>query len=240
MSGGSKARTGKRADSIAVHIVTWQNLGTYHEQLEQYFRLRHRLYVDGYGWEDLRRPDGREIDDFDTPNAIYLLVIENGICTGGSRLISTVYPTLISKRYAHLCERGVPQSASKVDWTRFCVAPEKREGSGISLQAAALYCSVMEYALMQAQAEIVFVAYTYWMNRFTSVGWRVNPLGLTEPCDSRGSVFVGSIEVNHKALARAQDRLGISTSLLTSTGMPRPIAPPPVLSVTQNGPISLV
>ncbi len=42
-------------------------------QLEEMHRIRHRIYVEGRGWKALRKSDGREVDEFDTDDAVYLL-----------------------------------------------------------------------------------------------------------------------------------------------------------------------
>ena len=47
------------------NIVTAENIGAYQCEMEQAYRLRHNVFVDEMGWEDLRKPDGREIDQFD-------------------------------------------------------------------------------------------------------------------------------------------------------------------------------
>jgi len=52
-----------------VHVVDAANSVAYREQLDQYFKLRHHIYVGERGWRTLKRPDGREMDAFDTPDA---------------------------------------------------------------------------------------------------------------------------------------------------------------------------
>ncbi len=50
---------------IQVHVVTNENASFYAEELLCYFRWRHLIYVEERGWEDLRREDGLERDQFD-------------------------------------------------------------------------------------------------------------------------------------------------------------------------------
>jgi acyl-homoserine lactone synthase len=51
--------------------------------------LRHHIFVDEMGWEDLRRPDELEIDQFDHDEAVHHLVMRNGELAGYQRMPPT-------------------------------------------------------------------------------------------------------------------------------------------------------
>ena len=68
-----------------VHVVRRDNSHRYREELDQYFRGRYDVFVRERGWKDLERPDGRDIDQFDTEDAIHLLAIEGSEVIGGFR-----------------------------------------------------------------------------------------------------------------------------------------------------------
>lgn len=57
-------------------VVTRHNDFLYSDALDQMFRLRHRIFVERMGWEALRKPDAVERDEFDTSEAVYLLLME--------------------------------------------------------------------------------------------------------------------------------------------------------------------
>lgn len=59
------------------HCVTAANRDRYATQLDAMFRQRHEVFVEGLGWKELRRPDARDIDEFDTEDTVYLLVIDD-------------------------------------------------------------------------------------------------------------------------------------------------------------------
>jgi N-acyl-L-homoserine lactone synthetase len=63
---------------------------------EQAWRLRHRIFVEELGWSDLRRPDGREIDQFDHEEAIHHHCIRDGRVVGYQRLLPTTRPHLLT------------------------------------------------------------------------------------------------------------------------------------------------
>ena len=66
-----------------IHVVTRDNRHLYGNELQQYFRLRHEIFVEERGWKDLYRPDGLEIDRYDNEHAVYLLAIDRERVVGG-------------------------------------------------------------------------------------------------------------------------------------------------------------
>ena len=47
-----------------VHVIGAQNAHLYQSEMEDAFRLRHRIFVDERKWLALKKPDKREIDQF--------------------------------------------------------------------------------------------------------------------------------------------------------------------------------
>ena len=62
--------------------------------MDDMFRIRHEVFVDLKGWEELRRPDGRETDPWDRPDSLYLLAVEDGRVMGGARFTGGEAPSL--------------------------------------------------------------------------------------------------------------------------------------------------
>ncbi|HQG29590.1 MAG TPA: acyl-homoserine-lactone synthase, partial [Candidatus Ozemobacteraceae bacterium] len=85
-----------------VHIITSRNAHLYEQELESCYRLRHQVFVEERGWNAIRRPDGREIDQFDTPSATHLAVIRDGKLAAYSRILPTTEPHLLSDVYPWL------------------------------------------------------------------------------------------------------------------------------------------
>ncbi len=82
---------------MKVHAIHAGNRHHYDDALEQHYRIRHDIYVGERKWMDLARPDGREVDQFDTEHAVYLLAMEGDQVVGGSRLVPTLEPHLMSE-----------------------------------------------------------------------------------------------------------------------------------------------
>src|SRR5262249_38699865 len=113
---------------IQVHAIDAGNRHLYEDQIEEHYRIRHDIYVNERRWMDLERPDGREVDQFDTEKSVYLLALEGDRVVGGSRLVPTLEPHLMSEVFPHVADvRGVPRARDIYEWTRIFVIPAKRE-----------------------------------------------------------------------------------------------------------------
>jgi acyl-homoserine lactone synthase len=208
-----------------VHIVTSANCHRYEEALEQSYRLRHRVYVDELKWRGLPpRDDGRELDQFDTPDAVHLLYLENGTVFGGTRLVSTTQPHLLSEVFAHFAAiRGVPRQPDIAEWTRFYVAPERREEHKASRVGSIVLASMVDYALQEGLSAVSALMNTFWLPRFLGYGWRVRPLGLPDVHDGEWLV-AGTIDINPQALAGIRRASGLEErSALVRLGPHQPL-----------------
>lgn len=193
-----------------VHVITSANRGLYEAALDQSFRLRHRIYIEELKWRGLTpRSDGREIDQFDTPDAVYLLYLEDGAVLGGTRLKPTVKPHLLSEVFPHFASiRGVPRAPDIGEWTRFYTAPSKREEHNASRVGSLVLASLIEYALEEGLSAISVVMNTFWLPRFLGYGWKVTPLGLPEVHDGEWLV-AATIDITPSALAGIRRALSL-------------------------------
>ena len=91
---------------VKVHVVTSENASQYADELQSYHRWRHLIYVEERGWEDLRRDDGLERDQFDDDNAVHLIAMIGNEVVGGSRMIRMSHPNLLREIFPHLVQRG--------------------------------------------------------------------------------------------------------------------------------------
>ena len=67
------------------------------------FRQRHEIYVERRGWKALQSVNGEERDQFDRPDTIYLLAIdEEDDILAGLRLLPTTGPHLLADIFPHL------------------------------------------------------------------------------------------------------------------------------------------
>jgi acyl-homoserine lactone synthase len=205
---------------MEVHVVNFQNEHYYRSEVEQNRRLRHRVFVEEMGWEALRREDGLEVDQYDSPDSVHLLLMRDEAVAGGLRFTSLGKPTLLREHFAHLIQRPLPGPLEEgADWTRFYVR-ERAQRIGPSSGAAALYCSAMEYALAQEWTYLTFVSKPAMIGILVSLGWRVTPLGLPQMVEGQPTV-AAYITVSDEALFHARAFAGMPRSLLRQRGVPQ-------------------
>lgn len=206
---------------MKVHLIREPADQQSKELLERNYRLRYTIFVDLQGWEALRRPDRRDVDAFDTADATHLLLTDGDELVGGSRFTPLDKPNLLQTVFSGLVQQKLPASPSLgADWTRFYVRPDRREGRRRAPESAALFCAMMEYALLEGYAFITFVSTTYMLEHGTAVGWRIVPLGLPELIDGKPTIAAW-IEVGQQALDNVRRVTGQHQSFL------RPYAPRP-------------
>lgn len=198
-----------------VHCVTHHNRHLYEKELAQHFRLRHKIFVDELGWTALRKPDGREIDQFDTEHSIYLLGIEpqHGV-VAGTRLGPTLKPHLLADVFPHAAAfRGVPRGADIFDWTRIFVAPARRSESRPCRAAGTIKAAVLEYCLANGIRQVTGLGEPYWVPSLSKIGWNPRPLGL--PIEHDGmSIFGFTCEMTEAALARTRSVFAFAQPVL--------------------------
>lgn len=208
-----------------VHIVTSANCHLYKEALEQSYRLRYRVYIEELKWPGLTpRDDGREFDQFDTPEAVHLLYLEGNKVLGGTRLMPTTEPHLLSEVFPHFASiRGVPRAPDIAEWTRFYVAPERREEHKASRVGSLVLSSMVDYALVEGVSTVSALMNTFWLPRFLGYGWRVQPLGLPEVHEGEW-LMAGAIDITPEALAGIRRACGLEArSALVRVGPQRPL-----------------
>lgn len=201
----------------AVHLVERSNRSLYDSALEEHFRIRHRIYVGERRWMALERPDGREVDQFDTPEAVYLLALDKGRVVGGSRFVPTTQPHLMSDVFPELANvRGLVRRPDVYEWTRVFVVPERR-GEGRPKVESLVLCALQEFGLLYGLSHITVVMETWWLPRLLALGWDVQPLGLPREID--GMQTMGAIiEVCEEALASTRRARAVEGPVLVWRG----------------------
>jgi N-acyl-L-homoserine lactone synthetase len=89
--------------------------------LRRAFALRHQVFVDSYGWEFLRRPDGLDVDQHDTGEATHVLALDGETVGGHIRLIPGGY--LVVSRANPALLRQAAGNAALFGLSRLCVDP---------------------------------------------------------------------------------------------------------------------
>lgn len=172
-------------------IVTAQNAEEHRAELDQAFRLRHKVFVEEKGWTDLLRKDGREIDSFDDEHAVHMLFTAEDRVVGYQRMLPSTRPHLLSEVLSDLCEGERPAGPNIWEWTRYCVEPQFRErGRMLSPVANALLSGIVEWGLGSGIDTIIIEMNPLWLLRLVQLHFRVTPLGLPKLIGGEETVAV--------------------------------------------------
>ena len=201
-----------------IHVVRRDNRHLYERYFDPYFRLRHDIYVKQRRWMALDRTDGREIDQFDTEDAIYLFCMENGRLIGAMRAVPTLLPTLMSEIYPYLNIREPIHRADVYELSRVFVIPERRgEHAGPRVETL-LLTAIMEYGISIGLTGFSIVLESWWLPRFERYGWKAHPLGLPRMMDGMSvlAVLVDCDEATWRSLCNQN---GLTRPTLTWRGL---------------------
>jgi acyl-homoserine lactone synthase len=203
----------QRENGPMLHIVTAENINLYRAEMDQAFRLRHKIFVDERGWVELTREDGRDIDRFDDEHAVHMLFIEEGRVVGYQRMLASTRPHLLSHVLPRLCEGEQPVGPNIWEWTRYCVEASRRErGRILSPVANALLSGIVEWGLECSVDTMIIEMNPLWMLRLVQLHFRVVPLGRPQIIQGEETLAVtASFDARTLAKLRETRRAGPQT-----------------------------
>lgn len=203
---------------LQVHVIRRENRESYAAILEDYFRLRHQMYVVERKWMALDRPDKREIDQFDTDDTVYLLALEDQSIVAGMRLVPTSAPTLLSDVFPQLASDGPIRRADIYELSRIFVVPKRRGEHGGPRAEAVIQAAAMEYGLSIGLSAFTIVLETWWLPRLLDQGWQARPLGLPVDIDGLSTVAV-AVTVDDSGWTEICKRRAVPGSMLVWQGL---------------------
>ncbi len=190
---------------------------SYPDVMERIWTFRHEQFVERMGWHGIRKPDGREIDQFDHEDAVHL-PIENGRrIVGYSRLLPTTRPHLLTDVYPEILPPGVtgPSAFDVYEWTR-CIGTEEFIPSMNATAARLVIVGVAEYCLAAGIRAMLIETHPRLAHYLTELGWEVRPLHV--PVTYEGRPFVAILAFpTYGAVESSRKVLGISQSILNPT-----------------------
>ncbi len=173
-------------------VIGPHNRDKHMDTLEESFRVRHDIYVKERGWKALAHDDGLEYDQFDREDTIYFLRLsKDGRVIGGSRLIPTTGPTLISEVFPQLVEWGsVPFDPSTYEHTRYFARGCPKENLSTSRVSGEVLCAIFEYCLAHHIENVTTVCDTFFLPMILEFEWGTKPLGLPVKYDEGECVAI--------------------------------------------------
>ncbi|GJE58124.1 acyl-homoserine-lactone synthase [Methylobacterium trifolii] len=164
-----------------VFVVDDSNIAEHGAVMEKVYLFRHKLFVERLKWEECRKADGREIDQFDGAGCVHLVRMDGGEVTAYTRLLPTTKPHLLTDVYPHLAQNGpAPRGPRVYEWTRCGTLPSRREGRAgiIDPATAEIFTAAAEVARERGWDGLLAQTHPILVNRLMSCGWDVEPLGL--------------------------------------------------------------
>lgn len=201
-----------------IHLIDAENFNQYRMEMDQAYRLRHEVFVEESKWEELRKPDGREIDQFDDGRALHMLYIKDGSVLGYQRMLPTIKPHLLSDVMPDLCEGDRPVGPEVWEWTRYCVSrPHRERGRALSPIANALLSGIVEWGLATGVSSIVIEMDPIWLLRLVQLYFRTTPLGLPKRYGPSDVIAVNA-QFDLRTLKRLREMRGDDQSVLVEMG----------------------
>lgn len=180
-----------------IHVVNAHNKAEYSDYLNQLWQQRYDVFVEKMGWS-LDCAKGMERDQFDRPDTVYLLCIDDsGRLKGAMRLLPTTKPHLMSETFPGLCADGVPRGDTIWEVSRFYSLTGRHMLLERDRTVSELVCGLFEFGLMSSILSVTCVASMVLFPTILKAGWNVTPLGL--PAVSDGEVILGfQIDLNEE------------------------------------------
>ncbi|MBX7481685.1 acyl-homoserine-lactone synthase [Qipengyuania qiaonensis] len=148
-----------------------------HPALRAMFAARKRVFVDLLKWDIPVLAGQYEIDQFDTPDATYLVLLDDqGAHLASTRLLRSDGPHILADLFPSLCADAVPRGRSIREITRFCIDPELTR-SERRLARDQLVSALVSHALGDGVASYTAVASVPWFEQIARFGWQCEALG---------------------------------------------------------------
>lgn len=206
-----------------IYVLAGTDACLYPDLMDQVYRLRHDVFVDELDWSDLRRDDGREIDVFDTPDAVHQIAVRDGKVVGYQRMLPTTKPHLLSDVFPELCQGERPNSLDTYELTRYCVHPAHRTGRrGVSSVGSELMAGFVEWGLASGVPNVIIEFETIWVLRALQLKFLVQPLGY-ETQIGKQNITATKVTFNHATLAKIREQRGHFEPVVTYLGQLRPV-----------------
>lgn len=195
-----------------IHILRGSHGPSDRSLLSSMFEDRKRLFVDLLRWQ-VPVVDGRfEMDQFDGPDAIYLVSVDaTGQHDGSLRLLPTDRPHLLDSLFGYLCDGVVPVGPDVYEITRLCLPARHNTTERLHIRNQ-LISAMVDHALGAGIRMLTGVVEARFREQILTMGWRAEPLG---PAHLVGASRIG-------AFAIAVDEQ--TPALLATTGIYAPVA----------------
>ncbi len=196
------------------------------------FYDRRAQFKEALGWNLALDALGREVDEYDLLNPLYVILRDaNGGHLGSSRVLPTTGRTMIADHFSDLTDGVEIESPLIWETTRFFIA---KRGADSRRNAAALMWAGCQLGLRAGIQFYVGVTASHMVRVFRACGWPAEVIGRrTEP---DGEICACLWEVNDEMCDRLRRRAGIQRGEYELQVYRRPVGAP----ARPRGPAALI
>ncbi|MCP5433200.1 MAG: GNAT family N-acetyltransferase [Alphaproteobacteria bacterium] len=204
-----------------ITILTSGNRHEHEVKFDQMFRLRHRVLFEQMGWEEVYKPDGRDIDESDHAHTIYVVSTRaecDGV-VGCVRLAASNLTTLSAKHFPNLFDRyGVPSDPEIYDVSRIVVAPETKKLGRPNPVTIEIHIGWLETACALGLKGVTAVVELWRFQRMVATGFKATAMGLPV---TMGDLEVIGVKVDFEDLSLESVRafLGLKEPIVSAEGI---------------------
>lgn len=181
-------------------------------------RLRHEIFVEEMGWEDIRRSNRLEIDQFDHDEAIHHVALRDGELAGYQRMLPTTRPYLLSEVLGDLCEGPPPRDPAIWELTRYAVGRKWRDGRrGVGSVGSELIAGFVEWGIDRGVDRVIIEFEPMWVLRALQLHFLARPLGYQRSY-GRQQVVATMLTFDHATLETVRGYRGCHAAVLAPPG----------------------
>lgn len=145
--------------------------------LRAMFAARKRVFIDLLKWDLPILAGEYELDQFDTPDAFYLILLDDdGKHRASARLLPSEKPHLLGDLYSHLCDGAVPRGPAIREISRFCLDRDQDAASRLAARNQ-LVTALAHHAVREGISGYTGIAEEGWFMQIAAFGWRCEALG---------------------------------------------------------------
>lgn len=178
--------------------------------LTQMHRLRREVFHDRLQWDVPVNASGLEVDEFDGPETVYLLVIHDGEVIGTARTMPTLGPNMMADVFPYLVDGPIPAAKDIWDISRFAVSSssELARNGALSRATYLLVAGLHEIGLVMGLTRMVAIFDTRMEVILRRAGCNIWRIGKPQHVGNCLAV-AGAFEVGGSALEMTRKRGGI-------------------------------
>ncbi|BCH29802.1 acyl-homoserine-lactone synthase [Mesorhizobium sp. L-8-10] len=189
---------------------------------EQMFRMRAAVFADRLGW-DVTVVDGREVDQFDAEDPLYLLCVDEVAeeLKGAVRLLPTTGPNMLRDVFSVLVPDGSVESPLIWESSRFAVNPKLTVGPTgheanhtVNSTMVELLCGLVEAARLAGVEHIVSVFDARMARIFRTVDCPYEVIGHPTRI-GRTMTYAGLFEISDSMRRRLGNKAGLHEPVLS-------------------------